>query len=166
MSTSYVHEFAKIGSVDDVYSIYDIALYNNDADLEKIANDELAALRREAEAAYARSRSPSATANSSINRPTGPYRGPQSYGQEAGVRPPPRPSANASGGGGHAPPKPAAKPAAAAAAAAAAAEEDPGTLRRAYRAIMANKGKSALGLAAGGAGAYALHRGYRHGNRD
>lgn len=37
MSTSYVHEFAKIGSVDDVYSIYDIALNNNDAELEKVA---------------------------------------------------------------------------------------------------------------------------------
>jgi len=36
MSTSYVHEFAKIGSVDDVYNIYDIAL-NNNAELEKVA---------------------------------------------------------------------------------------------------------------------------------
>lgn len=35
MSTSYVHEFAKIGSVDDVYNIYDIAL--NNAELEKVA---------------------------------------------------------------------------------------------------------------------------------
>lgn len=37
MSTSYVHEFAKIGSVDDVYRIYDTALSNKDAELEKAA---------------------------------------------------------------------------------------------------------------------------------
>ena len=36
MSTSYVHEYAKIGSVDDVYNIYDIAL-NNNAEPEKVA---------------------------------------------------------------------------------------------------------------------------------
>ena len=37
MSASYVHEFAKHGSVDDIYRIYDAALYNNDAELEKAA---------------------------------------------------------------------------------------------------------------------------------